>query len=188
MRKTAIKKDKRTRLQKNFQQTVLKLYRKKTLDEITINEVCDKVGVPRSSFYYHYNTIRDVLEEIEKDFIKELSEALKKLSGERLKGKELFVRAFEEFIPVIKANEQFIKAIMVERLDFSFMAKCSKLVKEIGAADIADPLKNKILAYATIFSVGDMLATGVAITKEKGELIYDNYEKLYIYKKELLEL
>ena len=76
MRKTAVRKEKRTRLQKSFHTTVLKLYRKKNLDEITINEVCEKVNVPRSSFYYHYNTIRDVLDELENDYLNELKRTL----------------------------------------------------------------------------------------------------------------
>ena len=70
MKKKETKKGKKTRLQKNFQQTVLKFYRKKNVDEITINEVCKKLGVPRSSFYYHYKTIRDVIAEIQSDFLK----------------------------------------------------------------------------------------------------------------------
>ena len=188
MRKTAIKKDKRTRLQKNFQQTVLKLYRKKTLDEITINEVCDKVGVPRSSFYYHYNTIRDVLEEIEKDFIKDMAASFDKVKDERLEGKELFVRLFEEGLPVVKANEQFIKAIMVERQDFSFMNQWADLIKSRLNLNPYNELKAKVISYITIFSIGDMLAVGTPMTKEKAEIIFDGSEHVYVLKKDLLNL
>lgn len=188
MRKTAIKKEKRTRLQKNFQQTVLKLYRKKNLDEITINEVCDKVGVPRSSFYYHYNTIRDVLEEIEKDFVKDLNTVVKKALEEKLTTRDLYLKIFEGSIPVIKGNEQFIKAVMLERQDFSFMTRWASLIQGVITVDPKDQFRNKVLAYSTIFSIGDMLAAGIAITPQKGEIIYDNNETVYSYKKELLEL
>ena len=81
MKKKETKKGKKTRLQKNFQQTVLKFYRKKNVDEITINEVCKKLGVPRSSFYYHYKTIRDVIVEIQNDFLKSNRNALKPTSS-----------------------------------------------------------------------------------------------------------
>lgn len=188
MRKTAIKKDKRTRIQKNFQQTVLKLYRKKTLDEITINEVCDKVGVPRSSFYYHYNTIRDVIEEIEKDFIKEMNAVFGEIREEHLEGKELFLKLYERGLPVIKANEQFVRAILVERQDYSFVNKWGELLKEYLVFNPYDELKAKAYAHVYIFSIGDMLAAGVPMTKDKAEMIYEGAEHSYALKKSLLNL
>ncbi len=188
MRKTAIKKDKRTRLQKNFQQTVLKLYRKKTLDEITINEVCEKVGVPRSSFYYHYNTIRDVLEEIEKDFIKELSKSLSVLEIDGLEEKERYLKSLEVSLPIIKNYEQFIKTVVVERQDLSFMTRWAKLIAEQTRIAQQDFLKEQVLAFTTIFSIADMLNSNVSLAKIKGETIYETSGHLYELKKELLEL
>lgn len=188
MRKTAIKKDKRTRLQKNFQQTVLKLYRKKTLDEITINEVCEKVGVPRSSFYYHYNTIRDVLEEIEKDFIKELSKNLKDLEVKEAGEKERYLKTLESSLPVIKGYEQFIKTVVVERQDLSFMTRWAKLIAEQTRIAQQDPLKERVLAFTTIFSIADMLNSSIPLAKIKGETIYEASIHLYELKKQLLEL
>ena len=94
----------KTRLQKNFQQTVLKLYRKKNVDEITINEVCEKLDVPRSSFYYHYKTIRDVVNEIEDDFFRANKKALASVMMTGIE-KTDYVNVLNAVLPVIKTNE-----------------------------------------------------------------------------------
>lgn len=186
MRKTAVKKDKRTRLQKSFQQTVLKLYHKKNLDEITINEVCEKIGVPRSSFYYHYNTVRDVLEEIERDFIKSLSKTVEGVQTDIPDERERFIKLLEASIPVIKSFEQFIKTV-VERKDLSFMNRWSELIANRIHFVSDDNLKGKVLSFTTIFSIADMLFANIPLTKIKSGSIYDIGMQLYAFKKDLLE-
>ena len=41
----------------------LELLEKKELAYITVKEICEKAGVNRSTFYLHYETIGDLLEE-----------------------------------------------------------------------------------------------------------------------------
>ncbi len=51
----------------------LKLLEKKDFAYITVKEICEKAGVNRSTFYLHYETLADLLEEcakyITKDFL-----------------------------------------------------------------------------------------------------------------------
>lgn len=44
-------------------QALLQLLAKKDLADITVKEICQKAGVHRSTFYLHYETISDLLEE-----------------------------------------------------------------------------------------------------------------------------
>lgn len=41
----------------------LEILEKKELPYITVKEICEKAGVNRSTFYLHYETIRDLLAE-----------------------------------------------------------------------------------------------------------------------------
>ena len=41
----------------------LELLEKKDFAYITVKEICEKAGVNRSTFYLHYETINDLLEE-----------------------------------------------------------------------------------------------------------------------------
>lgn len=44
-------------------QALIELLYKKDYDYITVKEICQKAGVNRSTFYLHYETINDLLEE-----------------------------------------------------------------------------------------------------------------------------
>ena len=44
-------------------QALLALLEKKDYDFITVKEICEKAGVNRSTFYLHYESIGDLLEE-----------------------------------------------------------------------------------------------------------------------------
>ena len=42
---------------------LISLLKKKSLEYITVSEICEKAGVNRSTFYLHYENIGDLLEE-----------------------------------------------------------------------------------------------------------------------------
>ena len=56
--------------------TYAALLEKKPLDKITVKELTEKADVNRKTFYSHYSSIEDVLNEIE-------DEILKKIQGEK---------------------------------------------------------------------------------------------------------
>ena len=186
MRKTAIKKEKRTRLQKSFQQTVLRLYRKKNLDEITINEVCKKVDVPRSSFYYHYNTVRDVLEEIENDFIKTVIDALSAAYVGGDDEKASYVAILQATLPLVKANENMLKAVIVERTDPAFILRWATVINYAFSHMGSDSLRELLLSYVAIYAIGDYLATGASLSKMDPTTIYEVALQTYELKKKII--
>lgn len=64
--------DNRVRYTKNvLQQALLKILREKSIDRVTIKELCEEAKVNRGTFYLHYATPNDLLREIEQQFIDE---------------------------------------------------------------------------------------------------------------------
>lgn len=53
-------------------EALLKLLEKKTIDKIKINELCEASGVNRATFYRHYETLQDVLREIQSELIRNI--------------------------------------------------------------------------------------------------------------------
>lgn len=181
MKKKETKKGKKTRLQKNFQQTVLKFYRKKNVDEITINEVCKKLGVPRSSFYYHYKTIRDVIAEIQNDFLKSNKSALaaiKKTGDEKTD----FVSCFNAIMPITKNNENLVKAFANERYDSEFLRLWAETIA--GAFSEEAGHRERVIAFLVIFGVGDYLNKGVSLNSFNPEAAYEAASRIYDIKAE----
>lgn len=56
----------------------LKLLEKKDFAYITVKEICEKAGVNRSTFYLHYETVADLLEECTQHIIKEFLDFMPK--------------------------------------------------------------------------------------------------------------
>lgn len=50
---------------------LISLLKKKSFEYITISELCKEAGVNRSTFYLHYETIGDLLEETARHLISE---------------------------------------------------------------------------------------------------------------------
>lgn len=48
----------------------------KPLDQISISELCKACGINRGTFYHHYSDIRDVYNEIEKEFFSQIERRL----------------------------------------------------------------------------------------------------------------
>ena len=46
-----------------FDEALLYLLEKKDIEYITVSEICTKAGVNRSTFYVHYESINDLIEE-----------------------------------------------------------------------------------------------------------------------------
>lgn len=179
MKKHDKTKVRKTRLQKNFQQTVLKLYRKKNVDEITINEVCEKLDVPRSSFYYHYKTIRDVVNEIENDFFRANKKALSVLDKTGDEKKD-YVAAISAIIPVIKSNENIVKTL---RFDSMFLHQWAHLLSESFSKEPGH--RENVIAFLTIFGIGDYLNHGVSLNLFNPDASYEAASQIYGIKAKL---
>ena len=169
----------KTRLQKNFQQTVLKLYRKKNVDEITINEVCEKLDVPRSSFYYHYKTIRDVVNEIEDDFFRANKKALASVMMTGIE-KTDYVNVLNAVLPVVKSNETVVKTL---RFDSSFLMQWAHL---LSASFSKEPgHRENVIAFLTVFGIGDYLNHGVSLNMFDPDAAYEVCSKVVKIKMDL---
>lgn len=51
-----------------IKEALLRLLNEKPLDKVKVNELCAVSGVNRATFYRHYETLRDVLREVETEF------------------------------------------------------------------------------------------------------------------------
>ncbi len=59
-----------------FRQALTELLRQKPLQSITVKELCQKAGVNRGTFYSHYTDIFALMEQIESEVSRELSDTL----------------------------------------------------------------------------------------------------------------
>ncbi len=75
--------DKRTQKTKNcILQALFKLLEKKSLDDITITELAETANINRKTFYAHYNSVQDVIEETGNEIADNLLTLCKEMSND----------------------------------------------------------------------------------------------------------
>lgn len=96
-------------------QALLSLLEKKDIDFITVTEITQKAGVNRSTFYLHYDTIYDLLEETVENLNKEfISSFPAKVPYEVKSSQSAFLITEEYLIPYLnfcKKNKRILKLI-----------------------------------------------------------------------------
>jgi AcrR family transcriptional regulator len=112
---------------------LISLLKEKPFDYITVSEICSKAGVNRSTFYLHYETIGDLLEETTRYILDDFLAYFKKdivFEVEKLKECELdeifFIRK-EYLIPYltyVRDNKEIFvsNGIGTSRFNFRFMS------------------------------------------------------------------
>ena len=102
-----------------FDEALIYLLEKKDIEYITVKEICNKAGVNRSTFYLHYESINDLLDEtmnyINKKFINYFDEStrefIEKIKFASLKDLKLIERKYlNPYLNFIKENKKIFKA------------------------------------------------------------------------------
>lgn len=110
---------------------ILDLYRQKPLEDITIKEVCNNLGIPRTTFYYHYDSVRAVLLEIEDNFIQGLSRIYdaNKIIGYLDTDNEKFLKMINEVKDYFYAHFDTLEILLVVRPNPDFQDRWFSLMK-----------------------------------------------------------
>ena len=121
-----------------FDEALISLLEKKDIDYITIKEICDKAGLNRSTFYLHYESINDLVEETtnyinkkftdyfnenERDFIDKINSS----SSENLKLIE--EKYLTPYLSFIKENRSLFKASFNNPISMNAFEKYNNLKK-----------------------------------------------------------
>lgn len=146
----------------------LELLEKKDFDYITVKEICERAGVNRSTFYLHYETIGDLLEECARHIINRFTEFMPydtKEFLEKLKNRpleELCLVTPEYLIPYlnyIKENRCVFKVTVeqfpVLRMDDAYNGLKHHILTPILERFCVSPEKQK---YMIPFYINGLIA------------------------------
>lgn len=74
-------------------QSATGLFREKSFEESSIDDICDKAGVSHGLFYYYFDSKEDMIEAITEKMVKELERELRDIvEDENLSADEKFIR------------------------------------------------------------------------------------------------
>ncbi|MBQ6165712.1 MAG: TetR/AcrR family transcriptional regulator C-terminal domain-containing protein [Clostridia bacterium] len=129
MNKQNGKTDRRVLYTKMFlKESLLELMKEKPVDKITPTELCRKAEINRNTFYKHYYTARDVLEEIEDEFSAQIVDSL---SGFFLSGVLDIRQMLNEICRIVYENKDFCRILLSDNGDAAFFEKMVMLAKDV---------------------------------------------------------
>ena len=96
-------------------EALITILEKKDFEYITIMEICEAAGVNRSTFYLHYDTIEDLLEETLEELNKEFIHSMSAYIPSKMQSKDnAFLITEEYLIPYLKfckKNKRILKLV-----------------------------------------------------------------------------
>jgi AcrR family transcriptional regulator len=137
--------------------TLVSLLQKKEIHQISITELCDQADINRKTFYNHYQGIKDVLNEIEDDYVmKYLSYLRKENKHYDLTNLHPFITRLTEEIDkkaslymVISKKEEYV--YIKEKIKNELSIYLNKIVKN-----------EKKIDHETLFFYIDFITAGIS--------------------------
>lgn len=132
--KPETKTDRRVLYTKMFlKESLLELMKEKPVDKITPTELCRHANINRNTFYTHYYSVRDVLEELELEFSNQIVESL----TIRFSASE-YDEMLQEICRIIYDRRDFCKILLSENGDTAFFNNVIGLGKPFVVAQWRD--------------------------------------------------
>ena len=126
--------DRRVLYTKMFlKESLLELMKEKPVDKITPTELCRHANINRNTFYTHYYSVRDVLEELELEFSNQIVESL----TIRFSASE-YDEMLQEICRIIYDRRDFCKILLSENGDTAFFNNVIGLGKPFVVAQWRD--------------------------------------------------
>ena len=117
-----VKEDRRTRYSKKvLKESLIALLQQKSLDKISVTELCDLSDLNRSTFYAHYKDPADLLSQVESEVLEALESYLGSFSfaGSESQTVQLLRHIFE----YIADNADLCRVLLAESGDIAFQKK-----------------------------------------------------------------
>lgn len=110
------KEDRRVTLTKAIlREALVEAIKEKPIDKITVTELCKRAKINRNTFYSHYASPRDVLSEIQDDFLRQLLPAL----GHSTNGS--IIDMIREMCRIMQNNRKLCKVLFSPNGDSAFV-------------------------------------------------------------------
>ena len=108
-----------------LKRAVLQILQEKSIERVTVTEICARAGINRGTFYLHYSTPVDLLKEAENALVQEALDYLKSYDGD-LVNTDMTMLIFES----LKANMDDWKIITGPNGDPQLFRSLFRIVKE----------------------------------------------------------
>lgn len=175
--------DRRVRKTKDvLKKSLIDLLKDKSINSITVKELCEKADINRGTFYLHYKDVFYMLEEIEKELFEEFQDMI--LSHEISPNNVTTKPILQDIFTFIAQNKDFCMVVLCERGDMVFVKKIVSLIYEKGYNDWSNFFKKNdkelfdkyysFILYGAIGLIDDWLKNGLKESPEYMAVLTEN--------------
>lgn len=156
-----IQKSKYTITAEKMDKALFALIEQKDIEFITVKDICQKAGVNRSTFYLHYNTIGDLLDECSEFLMHKFSEYFRETNS--IKSEDINLLPLEKlnfvtpqyilpYLKFIKDNASFFQVAVKHKSLFSTMKQADRFFSDffvpvLRRYKFPDVIHNYVLLY-----------------------------------------
>jgi AcrR family transcriptional regulator len=125
-----MKLDRKTRYTRMvLQDSLIELMKEKSINKITIKELCEKADINRTTFYTHYTDQYDLLRKIEDETLSWAKEAVAAAVSKTDRHETM--RILEEICQYFVENSRHLQVLMSEQGDIDFQKQLFTLIYEL---------------------------------------------------------
>ena len=134
-----------------LQTAFLKLLKTKSIHSVSIRELCAEAGINRTTFYYHYGSQYDLLEDISRRYLDSIALCLKDTDGNSQEGTQQRVTRVLRYI---EENLELSALLLNNSIDPTFAERLFSLQQitellHLALADYTDEQERRaIIAFA----------------------------------------
>ena len=133
--------DRRVRKTKSqLREGLARLMLQKSIKEITVKELVDEVDINRSTFYLHYTDIYQMLQQIEEDALKEITQVMQNytIDSNNTEGAFYFI---VQFFNILDSNKELCLALLGPHGDMAFVERIEKLIAGTFLSQLPETVK-----------------------------------------------
>lgn len=140
------------------------LSEKKTVNNITVAELAKRAEITRGTFYAHFNNIKEVSEEVEKEVVERLQ-----VSNNKIENIEDFPVFLHEFFQFLAENEELYRQILSSEAPMAFVNRLNLQITQAARDALnANSFKHPIQELDIMFYIDG--ATYMILKYFRGEI------------------
>lgn len=146
----------------SLQLALLSLLKEKTLEKITVTELCRRSEITRRTFYLHYENVPSYFAELVEQLLNELEQTLKKSTNHRLQTSNKLEPQMVYLFEHVYVHREFYQFIFNKHASFAyyelFFMRIKKLVKNsVQLTNSFSPLNDFEVSYQANAIMGIIL-------------------------------
>ena len=113
-----------------LRQGLVRLMEEKSIQEITVKELCAVCDINRGTFYAHYTDVYGLLAAIEAELLEGFEEKLERFSPAAMAGTETSGPAMTAMFEFLAENEDMCRVLLCNNGDMAFLERVKSIVRE----------------------------------------------------------